>query len=140
MFFFAMFACSTAPKTLEQECMEDYAADSCFLSAVDGNTKENPDLLFKVGALSDSVPARYPVRLDRPPLPWTDLLAEEDVPAVLHGYAVACDRFLPRGCFELGNLIAVELKNPAAALGPYDRACDLHFALGCRALADAGAL
>ena len=133
VFFLGCASTSTEPKSLENQCLEDYVADACFLGAVDDHTSVDREVLFGMGAKFGNVASSYTVRRKWPAEPWGAALDANDLPAVYHGYAAACDLGLPQGCQELGNFLAIEGQHPSAAVGPYRKACHLGLYDGCLA-------
>lgn len=140
MFWMLLLACrdSSEPKSHEAQCLDDYVADACFLSAVDGHTKTDREILFGMGAKFGNVASKYSLRPEWPAQPWGFGLEHKDFPAVYRGYAASCDLGLREGCHELGNFLAIEGRHPVAALGPYRRACELGLERGCLASEELG--
>lgn len=137
MYWIYLLACfsSGEPKSYEQQCLDDYVADACFLSAVEGHSAEDREVLFGMGAKFGNIASKYSLRPEWPPTAWGFGLDHKDLYGVYRGYAATCHLDLSEGCHELGNFLAIEGKNPAAALGPYRRACELGLERGCLAVA-----
>lgn len=132
--YILLVACvSGEPKSLEEQCREDYVADACFLSALDGHARPGREAMFGMGAKFGNVASSYSIREEWPAKRWGVMFEAKDLPAIYHGFAAACDLDLPDACHELGNFLALEGEHPRAALGPYHRACELGRYDGCLA-------